>query len=87
MRDGVMAPSAVALIPARQGSKRVPGKNVRVLNGHPMLAYAIASALDSGVFAKVPWSIILLFGGGFVNNGLIPVYLDWLKYILEKWGH
>jgi hypothetical protein len=23
----------------------------------------------------------MLFGGGFVNNGLIPVYLDWLKYI------
>jgi hypothetical protein len=24
---------------------------------------------------------LMLFGGGFVNNGLIPVYLDWLKYI------
>jgi CMP-N-acetylneuraminic acid synthetase len=43
----------VALIPARQGSKRVPGKNVRVLNGHPMLAYTIASAIDSGIFASV----------------------------------
>ena len=46
-------PSAVALIPARQGSKRVPGKNVRVLNGHPALAYTIAPALDSGVFDSV----------------------------------
>ena len=46
-------PSAVALIPARQGSKRVPGKNVRVLNGHPMMAYAIAAAVDSGVFDSV----------------------------------
>ena len=42
-----MPPTAVALIPARQGSKRVPGKNVRVLNGHPMLAYTIAPALAS----------------------------------------
>jgi CMP-N,N'-diacetyllegionaminic acid synthase len=46
-------PSAVALIPARQGSKRVPGKNVRVLQGHPMLAYTIAPALESGVFDAV----------------------------------
>jgi CMP-N,N'-diacetyllegionaminic acid synthase len=47
------SPSAVALIPARQGSKRVPGKNVRVLQGHPMLAYTIASAIESGVFDAV----------------------------------
>ena len=46
-------PSAVGLIPARQGSKRVPGKNVRVLNGHPAIAYTIAPALDSGVFESV----------------------------------
>jgi CMP-N,N'-diacetyllegionaminic acid synthase len=46
-------PTAVAFIPARQGSKRVPGKNVRVLNGHPMLAYTIAPALESGVFQSV----------------------------------
>jgi CMP-N,N'-diacetyllegionaminic acid synthase len=45
--------SAVALIPARQGSKRVPGKNVRLLNGHPMLAYTIAAAVQSGVFESV----------------------------------
>jgi N-acylneuraminate cytidylyltransferase len=45
--------SAVALVPARQGSKRVPGKNIRVLNGHPMLAYTIAPAVESGVFDAV----------------------------------
>ncbi len=45
--------SVVALVPARQGSKRVPGKNVRPLKGHPMLAYTIAPALDSGVFERV----------------------------------
>ena len=46
-------PSVVALIPARQGSKRVPGKNVRVLGAHPVLAYTIATALESGVFESV----------------------------------
>lgn len=43
-------PSIVGLIPARGGSKRVPGKNVRTLGGHPMLAYTIAAAADSGIF-------------------------------------
>ena len=46
-------PTAVALIPARQGSRRVPGKNVRPLGGHPVLAYSVAAALDSGVFESV----------------------------------
>lgn len=43
-------PSIVALIPARMGSKRVPGKNIRQLQGHPLIAYTIAPALQSGVF-------------------------------------
>jgi N-acylneuraminate cytidylyltransferase len=46
-------PSAVALIPARSGSERVPDKNVRPLAGHPLLAYAIASARRAGVFERV----------------------------------
>ena len=45
--------SIVGLIPARGGSKRVPGKNVRTLGGHPMLAYTIAAAADSGIFDGV----------------------------------
>lgn len=46
-------PSIVALIPARSGSKRVPGKNVRLLGGHPLVAYSIRAAVDSGVFSRV----------------------------------
>jgi len=46
-------PVAVALVPARAGSERVPNKNVRLLAGHPLLAYAIETALQSGVFARV----------------------------------
>jgi CMP-N,N'-diacetyllegionaminic acid synthase len=53
MERGTRAPSAVAFIPARVGSKRVPGKNVRVLGGHPMIAYTIGPALDSNVFDTV----------------------------------
>lgn len=43
----------MALIPARAGSKRVPDKNVRLLGGHPVMAYSIAAALESGIFVSV----------------------------------
>jgi CMP-N,N'-diacetyllegionaminic acid synthase len=46
-------PSVVALIPARSGSERVPDKNVRPLAGHPLLAYAIAAAQQSGIFERI----------------------------------
>src|SRR5688500_7345028 len=45
--------TCVGLIPARAGSKRVPGKNVRMLGGHPLIAYSSASALDSDVLDAV----------------------------------
>ncbi|MBA2764384.1 MAG: acylneuraminate cytidylyltransferase family protein [Thermoleophilaceae bacterium] len=45
--------SAVALIPARAGSTRVPGKNVRELAGHPLIAYTIATARESELFGSV----------------------------------
>jgi CMP-N,N'-diacetyllegionaminic acid synthase len=47
------SPTVVALIPARGGSKRVPGKNVRTLGGHPMIAYTIAAAVDSRIFDAI----------------------------------
>lgn len=46
-------PSAVALIPARAGSQRVPGKNVRELAGHPLIAYSVAAAQMAEVFDAV----------------------------------
>jgi N-acylneuraminate cytidylyltransferase len=47
------SPSVVALIPARSGSKRVANKNIRPLAGHPLIAYSISAAVQSGVFAAV----------------------------------
>jgi N-acylneuraminate cytidylyltransferase len=46
-------PSAIAFVPARAGSERVPRKNIRQLAGHPLIAYAIATATQSGVFDRV----------------------------------
>lgn len=44
---------SVAFIPARSGSKRIPDKNIMPLAGHPMLAYTVRSAIDSGIFDSV----------------------------------
>ncbi len=46
-------PTAVALIPARAGSKRIAHKNVAPLAGHPLIAYTICAARASGVFGRV----------------------------------
>jgi pseudaminic acid cytidylyltransferase len=45
--------SAIAIIPARGGSKRIPRKNVRTLAGKPAIAYAIDLAHNSGIFERV----------------------------------
>lgn len=43
----------VAIIPARGGSKRIPGKNIRLFCGRPMIAYSIEAAISSGVFDRI----------------------------------
>jgi CMP-N-acetylneuraminic acid synthetase len=49
----VVLGSNLAVIPARSGSKRVPGKNIRELCGKPVLAYTIEAALESSIFSRV----------------------------------
>lgn len=43
----------LAIIPARGGSKRIPGKNVRDFCGRPVIAWSIAAARRSGLFDLV----------------------------------
>lgn len=45
--------NCIALIPARSGSKRLPHKNIKILGAHPLLAYTIQAAKDSGVFREI----------------------------------
>ena len=45
--------SIVGLIPARSGSKRIAHKNMRQLGGHPLIAYTIAAARQSGIFDRI----------------------------------
>ena len=43
----------ICFIGARGGSKGVPGKNIRLINGKPLIAHTIISALNSGLFNHV----------------------------------
>ncbi len=43
----------VAVIPARGGSKRIPGKNIKPFAGKPMLAWSILAAKASGLFERI----------------------------------
>jgi pseudaminic acid cytidylyltransferase len=45
--------SAIAIIPARGGSKRILKKNIKLLAGIPAIAYPIELALNSGIFERV----------------------------------
>lgn len=44
---------AVAIITARGGSKRIPGKNKKEFLGKPIICYSIEAALTSGLFEEV----------------------------------
>jgi CMP-N,N'-diacetyllegionaminic acid synthase len=92
------APAAVAFVPARSGSERVPRKNVRPLAGHPLLAYAIETALQSGVFERVVVSTdsdevaeVARWYGADVPFLRPPEYatsispdIDWLSFTLPR---
>jgi pseudaminic acid cytidylyltransferase len=43
----------IAIIPARGGSKRLPGKNIRNFLGKPAIAYSIAAARNSHLFDRI----------------------------------
>lgn len=48
-----MEPRILTVIPARSGSKRIPGKNTRLFCGHPLIEYTIEQALKSSVKGRV----------------------------------
>lgn len=37
----------IAVIPARAGSKGIPNKNIRIIQGRPMIYYAIHNAIEA----------------------------------------
>jgi len=52
--DGMVSrPETLALIPARGGSKGIPGKNIRHFAGWPLIAWSIAAAKQSGSVTRL----------------------------------
>ena len=96
--SSINQPSIVALIPARSGSKRILDKNIKIFNGHPLIAYSIRAAIDSGVFDAVVcvtdsryYSDIAKYYGAEAkwlrpNNisGDLSPDIDWVQWILNK---
>jgi CMP-N,N'-diacetyllegionaminic acid synthase len=87
---------AVALIPARSGSVRVPDKNIRLLAGHPLVAWAIAGARESGRFEAIVCStdsdeiaeVARSYGAEVVLRpaemaGSTSPDIDWVQHALE----
>jgi pseudaminic acid cytidylyltransferase len=44
---------ALGFVPARGGSKRIPGKNTKLFAGRPLIEWTLGAARESGVFAAV----------------------------------
>lgn len=51
--EGDVVPRVVAVIPARGGSQSVPRKNIKMLQGRPLIDWVIQAAEYSGIFAEV----------------------------------
>ena len=60
----------IAVIPARSGSKGLPGKNIKILNGKPLIAYTIEAA-------KMAKSVDMIF---------LSTDSEEIKAIGEKYG-
>lgn len=48
-----MHKKTIAIITARGGSKRIPGKNIKNFLGKPIILYSIEAAIESGIFDEV----------------------------------
>lgn len=57
-----------AIIPARGGSKGIPKKNIKELNGLPLISYTITAALKSEIFDKILVSTDCTQIGSYCTN-------------------
>lgn len=50
---GVINLKNFAIIPARQGSKGIPDKNIQLLCGKPLLTYTVEAAIEANLFDEI----------------------------------
>lgn len=49
----IQGQSVLAIVPARGGSKQLPGKNIKPLHGRPLIAWTIEAARQSQAVDRV----------------------------------
>ena len=95
-----MNSKSIAIIPARSGSKGLKNKNIKPLNGKPLLAYAISAAQEAGCFntihvstdseeyAKIAeeWGAEVPFLRSFSTAGDNASTWDAVKYVLSEYS-
>lgn len=84
----------VALIPARSGSKRLPGKNRKHLGGKPLIQWTVDAAQSSGIFDVIAVSSDDIIGLPFLDAKMIrrPAAfardespdIQWVQHALER---
>lgn len=91
---------AIAIIPARGGSKRIKDKNIIHFCGKPMIAYALDAANRAGIFEKIhvstesPEIKAIVEGLGYTVDFMRPVeladdmtgLLPVLQWVLGRYG-
>ena len=88
-----------ALIPARSGSQRVKNKNLKVIEGHPLIAFTISAAIRSNIFDRIVVSTdseeiaeISRYYGAETPNlrkkefaGISSPDIEWIKESVVDW--
>jgi N-acylneuraminate cytidylyltransferase len=53
LKEAFFMGRTIAIIPARGGSKRIPGKNIKSFSNRPMLGWPVEAANNSGLFDEI----------------------------------
>lgn len=70
LSEGSLEHDAVAIIPARGGSVRIPRKNLAMFHGAPLITYSIAAAKACGLFDRI----------------IVTTDDDEIRRLAEQWG-
>lgn len=69
--------TAIAIIPARGGSKRFPQKNVTLFNDKPLISWTIEAAIEAKCFGCIVVTSddesILAIASSYAEQGIIPL--------------
>ena len=65
----------VAMIPARLGSKRIKHKNLRLLDGKPLVSHVLEKCKDAGIFSEIYINSESELFKDIANNYGVKLYL------------